>query len=98
LRLAALVWGIMTLAVCVRCAVQPHRQSVYPVWKLAGHDWRTGHDLYEEGVGGHPIRFGYRYAPLMAGVFTLCDWVPERVGNVVFRLLNGGVFLAAVGW
>ena len=98
MRTALGLYLLLTLATCARSALQPHRGSVFPVWKLAGHDWLTSHDLYDDKQGGDPIRFGYRYSPLVAGLFTTCDLVPERLGNVVWRIFNIAAFLAALGW
>jgi hypothetical protein len=98
IRLAVFVWFVMTLAVCLRSAYHGERQSVYPVWRGAGHDWRSGHDLYDDGPTRDLVRFGYRYSPLVAGLFTGFDFVPDWLGNILCRLLNGIVFLAAVAW
>jgi hypothetical protein len=95
-RTAVLVWVLMTVVLCTRSALMPHKQSVYPIWKTAGHDWLTGHDLYEECGDRH--RVGFRYGPLVAGAFTVCDLLPERLGNVLWRLLGLGAFLFAVTW
>lgn len=97
-RLAAVIWLIMVVAVCARSAVSGSRQTVYPVWQGAGHDWRTGHDLYGDKPGGDPIRFGYRYSPLVAALFTGFDLMPAPLGNVLVRLLNAAVFLGAAWW
>jgi hypothetical protein len=97
-RLALAVWLVMTLAVCARSAARPHHQTVYPVWKGAGHDWRTGHDLYDDRPSADATRFGFRYSPLVAAGFTLCDLVPERAGNVLWRVVNAIAFLAALAW
>ncbi len=98
LRAAASVWLVLTLAVCARSAVQGERQSVYPTWQTAGRDWLAGRDLYEEGAGADPFRFGFRYSPLAAALLTPCGLMPLRAGNVVFRLVNAAAFLAAVAW
>jgi hypothetical protein len=93
LRTAVLAWVLMTLAVCARSAVMGHKQSVYQIWHLAGKDWLTGQDIYDET---HPIRFGYRYSPLVAAMFTACDLVPAPAGNAIWRLINAAGFLTAV--
>ena len=98
MRTALCLYLLLAVATCTRSALQPHRSSVYPIWKAAGHDWLTSHDLYDEKPGGDPIRFGYRYSPLVAGLFTACELVPESLGNVVWRLINVAAFLAALGW
>jgi hypothetical protein len=96
-RAAIVVWAVMTVAVCARSVVQGHRQSVFPVWQLAGHDWRTGHDIYDHPKG-HLVRSGYRYSPLCAALFVPFDLIPTPVGDVACRLLNAAAFLAAVAW
>jgi hypothetical protein len=94
LRTAVVVWVLITLAVCARSAVMGHKQSVYQIWHGAGRDWLTRHDLYDET--SDPIRFGYRYSPLVAALFTSCELVPDPVGNVIWRLINAASFLTAV--
>ena len=95
LRAAVIVWTLMTLALCARSAITPHKQNVFPMWKVAGSDWLTSHDLYE---AAHPIRYGYRYAPTIATAYIIWGVVPERVGNVLWRLINAATFLAAFSW
>ena len=53
---AVCLYLVLAAGTCTRSALRPHRSSVYPVWKLAGHDWLTGHDLYDERPGTDPIR------------------------------------------
>lgn len=96
-RAAVVVWAVMTVAVCVRSVIQGHRQSLLPVWRLAGHDWLTSHDLYDHPKG-HPIRSGYRYSPLCAALFVPFDLMPRAAADVACRLLNAAAFLAAVAW
>jgi Glycosyltransferase family 87 len=98
IRTAVCLYLVLVVATCTRSALRPHRQSLFPVWKLAGHDWLTSHDLYADKPGGDPIRLSYRYSPLVAGLFTVCDLVPEALGNVVWRVINIAAFLAALGW
>ena len=98
IRGAVCLYLLMFAATAARSVLQPHRGSVYPIWKLAGHDWRTGHDLYDETVGGDATRFGYRYSPLVAGLFTVCDLMPDGVGNVGWRFLNLVSFVTALAW
>lgn len=98
MKAAVCLYVILIVGFCTRAALQPHRSNVYPIWQMAGHDWLTGHDLYGEQAGENPIRSGYRYSPLIAGCFTACELVPERLGNVAWRLLNIAAFLAALGW
>jgi hypothetical protein len=95
---AVFVWCAMTVGVCARSAIQGTKGSLFPTWSGAGRDWRAGHDLYEEDNRGDKNRFGYRYSPLMAALLTPWGFVPLGLGNVLWRLFNAGVFLAAVGW
>ena len=98
MRAAVCVYALLLAGTCVRSALRPERQNVFPIWRLAGHDWVTGHDLYDGAPGGDPVRAGYRYGPLVAGLFTACDLAPEALGNVVWRVLNLAAFLAALAW
>lgn len=98
MRGALCLYLLLFVAVGTRTVLQPHRGSLYPVWKLAGRDWLTGHDLYGDSLGGGASRSEYRYSPLVAGLFTACNLLPDGVGNVGWRFINLVSFLAALGW
>jgi hypothetical protein len=72
-------------------------QSVYPVYHLAGQNWRAGNSLYvlpEDTAGKH----WYRYSPAVAALMAPLSLFPERVGSVLWRLLIVAVYLGGCAW
>jgi hypothetical protein len=95
-RLAVGVWLLVLLAVCVRSAVQPRKRSLYPTWSGVGADWLAGRDSYRKQL--LPGQEGYRYCPPVTAMLVPLYWSPERIGNVLWRLLNAGVLLGGLAW
>ena len=88
---AVIVWYVALLAVLIRAAVAPHRQTVYPVMRAAAQNWMAGADLYPDvGV--------FRYSPPVAAAFVGLAVFPDRVAGVLWRLINAGVLLGAMAW
>src|SRR5262245_53982143 len=95
-RAAALVWVAVLVAVCARAAWQPHKRNLYPTWAAAAADWRAGADLYR--TTWEPPLDQFRYSPAVAALLAPWAALPERAGNVLWRLLNAGAFLGAFAW
>jgi hypothetical protein len=93
---ALVVWVLLCLLTCARSAAQPDRNSLYPVWQEAGHDWLTAHDLYETRVPC--LRAEFRYSPLFAAGFVVCEVLPPWLGNVLLRAINAAALVVAFGW
>lgn len=91
---AVFAWGILLLVVCVRGLLQDiHLHSVYDDYLEAGKHWRAAsNDLYG------PLALHFRYSPLFAAFFALFTFLPDRIGSVLWRLINAGVFLAGLCW
>jgi Glycosyltransferase family 87 len=87
-----LLWAGVFLLIVARVAVSSHRNSVYPIFAQAGQNWLAGASLCE--TGDEP----YRYSPLVAVCFVPFSLLPDAPGAVLWRLLNGGVFLMALAW
>ena len=87
-------WTVVLLVVTIRAALYPHIHSVYPIFALAGQHWMDGADLY--GMTDPKLDV-FRYSPLVAAVAPLAI-IPERFGNVAWRLLNVVVLLGASAW
>jgi hypothetical protein len=92
------LWAGVLLVVCVRAAVWPRVHSLYLTYATAGADWVAGADLYYRDRPAELRLDQYRYSPLVAVLLTPFHLLPERAGGVLWRLLNGGVFLAGVAW
>jgi hypothetical protein len=70
----------------------PKANSVYPIFVTAARHWLAGEDLYQ------PVAELYRYSPFVATLMIPFSLLPETAGGVLWRLLNAGVFLGALGW
>lgn len=87
-------WGVALIAVCGRTLVWPHTHSVYPIFIGAARRWRAGVSLYAPVSGLDQ----FRYSPVVAALLTPLSLLPDRLGGVLWRLLNAGVLLGAVAW
>jgi hypothetical protein len=85
-------WFFVILVIDGRLLFGPLKQSVYPTFARAGLDWRDGQELYEHKTAV------FRYSPLVAALLAPFSLLPERMGELAWRLLNGGVFLGALLW
>jgi hypothetical protein len=90
-RGAVLVWTLVVLAVCVRAVVHPYKRTLFTTWEQAGADWQEGRDLYRRSWNADQDQF--RYSPLTAVLFVPFQYVPIRLGGVLWRLLNAGALL-----
>jgi hypothetical protein len=98
-RLAVVVWATIVVFLGVRCFVQPYHRTLYPTWSTAGADWLAGSDqLYRRTGQQDGLLDTFRYTPFVAA--TLAPWslMPERIGGVLWRLFNAGVFLGGAWW
>jgi hypothetical protein len=87
------VWVLLAVLMCVRTALWPTRNSVYPIFSDAGHGWLAGTDLYDQHFWELQID-EFRYSPLVATMFVPLGLLPDALGGVLWRLLNMGVFFA----
>jgi hypothetical protein len=79
----------------VRTYLQPQRNTVYPIFANAAREWNAGVDIYDQRRA-RPDLDKYRYAPLVAACFSPLAGLPDQLGNVVWRIINGSVYLAGV--
>jgi hypothetical protein len=94
-RFMLAVWIVLGLLMCLRTAVWPKRNSVYPIFSDAGHGWLAGTDLYDLHFWQLQID-EYRYSPIVAAAFVPLGLLPDNVGGVVWRLVNMAVFIGGV--
>lgn len=87
------LWVALCVALVVYAVLKPHRQTVYPVYRVANADWFASNNLYVLRTEG-PDQ--YRYSPTFAVAFTPLAALPERAGNALWKLLNALVFLAGL--
>jgi hypothetical protein len=95
-RLAIAAWLIALTAIGIRCAVQPHKRTLYTTWARAGADWVHGAPLYRTEWDEDQDQF--RYSPLAAVLLVPFHYLPVRLGGVVWRLLNAAVLLGGLAW
>jgi hypothetical protein len=90
------IWLLVTVIVCVRGAVQPGMHSLYPTYARAGREWLTRGIVYHAHWA--PPYDQYRYSPVVTVLLVPFHLLPDVLGSVLWRLLNGGVFLAGFAW
>jgi hypothetical protein len=89
--IVVVIWTLIIGVIAVRTFLKPGSHSVYPVFLKAARNWLDGTDMY-----GNLDLDSYRYSPLLAILMAPFTLVPESIGNVVWRLINACVYLAAV--
>jgi hypothetical protein len=93
-RGAITVWTALLLFFCVRALLWPRAHSVYPIFSTAARNWMAGTDLYK-ATGEFDI---YRYSPLVTVLLVPLASLPVWLGGVLWRILDVGVYLAALTW
>jgi hypothetical protein len=89
-KLAVLLWSIVFIVIAVRVIVAPQSMSVYPIFANAARNWWQGADLYRA--------IAYRYSPFVTIVLTPFALLPDGLGGLLWRVLNGVVFFGAFAW
>jgi hypothetical protein len=86
------LWLAVILGVTIRGIAAPHQNSVFLVFRDAGHAWLAGQPLYSH-VGK------YLYSPLAAAWFAPFALIPDWAASALWHLATGlAYFLAAVCW
>jgi hypothetical protein len=96
-RLAFVTWTGILLFVCVRGALWPLTHTLYPTYAYAGGNWVAGTDAYYDAPPA-PHLDQYRYSPLVTALLVPFHLLPDGAGSVLWRLLNGAVFLGGFAW
>lgn len=102
---AALVWGLLCVAVCARVYLNPTHGTVFHDYGDAGRAWVQGGDVYQvdrdvsQGDGRliAPMS-GFRYGPLIVVLLVPFSVLPPEFGGVLWRLAGVGSFLGAFAW
>lgn len=98
---AALIWGVLCLALLVRSYLAPTRQTVWHDYGAAGRAWIAGTDAYNLDHGDDiviPPMSGYRYAPVVSVLLAPFGVLSDEYGNVLWRLFSVCCFVAAFAW
>jgi len=92
---AVIVWAAILLACCGRAFLAPNTKSVYPIFAGAARQWLAGADLYGQLAPGLDR---FRYSPVVAALLVPFSLLPDSLGAALWRLVNAGIYLAALGW
>jgi hypothetical protein len=86
MRLAVLLWIILSVAVCVKTIAQPTHRTVYPVFALGSQHWWQDAPLHAEYKDAAGVDI-YRYSPAFAIAFTPFALLPDWLGGLFWNLL-----------
>jgi glycosyl transferase family 87 len=89
--LVTALWVTALVIVCFRVALSYPQHDVFVTYVDAGRKWIESQPLYS-------TTRGFVYSPLIAACFAPFSWLPERLGAVLWRLLNAAAFCWAVAW
>jgi hypothetical protein len=95
-RLAATLWAVAVVVVCVRSAAGGRVNSVYQIFAEAGRDWAAGRDPYEFHAG--EASGPYRYSPPVSAGLVPFGLLPDEVGGVAWRLGCAALMLGGLVW
>ncbi len=88
---AIILWSITVLVISIRICLAPQRNTVFTTFETGGVHWLHGTDLYDNFRG-------FVYSPLAAAFFAPFTLLPDAAANILWRLLNVGIYLGAVAW
>lgn len=88
LKLAIILWAILTVILTVKGALQPNKRSVYFCFTAGARDFWSCVESYG--------RDGYYYGPTFALAFSPFAHLPDPVGATLWNWLNVAVFLYAI--
>src|SRR5439155_13494455 len=91
-RITLTVWVGVLVFILVRAYFQPRRNSVYPIFGNAGREWTGGVDLYDRTIDRADLDT-FRYLPIIGAWFAPFGALPDNLGGVLWRVVNGAVFL-----
>lgn len=88
LRLAIILWIILTVILTVKGIMQPTRRSVYGCFAAGARDFWSSQEHYG--------RDGYYYGPTFALAFSPFAHLPDPMGATLWNWFNVAVFLYAL--
>ncbi len=93
-RLAFFFWVALLVGSCGRCLFgrTDRDTGLFALYAQAGRHWLAGADLYAAKDGWEQ----YPYGPPAAVCLVPYSVLPPRLGNVLWRLTLGGVYLLAL--
>jgi hypothetical protein len=66
-----------------------YRGTSFDTYDLAGSNWLHGENIYSQWMG-------FVYSPVIAAFFASFAWLPASLANILWRILNAGLFLSGV--
>ena len=91
LRRAAALWLVLVVVLGVKSATNPKRHSVFPLFVAGARHWWASQSLYAAYPDVIDVFEVFRYSPTCALAFTPLAALPDRIGAVVWNVLNLGV-------
>jgi hypothetical protein len=85
------LWSMVLLIICFRVARFYPQHDVFVDYFGAGRKWIAAQALY-------PTTRGFVYSPLIAACFAPFAFLPERLGSILWRVLNAAIFFWAIFW
>jgi hypothetical protein len=88
-RIGGIVWTGVLLVLILRPLLVSHRGTSFDTYHLAGSNWLHGENIYSQWMG-------FVYSPVIAAFFAPFAWLPAWLANILWRILNAGLFLGGV--
>jgi hypothetical protein len=88
-RVVVWVWILIVAGICLR-SLLTHANTTYQYYRVGGSDWLHSHELYQV-LGGT-----CRYSPLIHALLVPLPLLPDRLGELGWRLVNLSVYLAGL--
>ena len=88
-RIAGVVWTGVLLVLILRPLLVSYRGTSFDTYHLAGSNWLHGENIYSQWMG-------FVYSPVIAAFFASFAWLPASLANILWRILNAGLFLGGV--
>jgi hypothetical protein len=89
-RNAWIAWALLIVGVCALVTASGNRRTVTPAYRGAAQSWFAGEDLYDD------TGRGFLYLPQSAILFSPLAYLPFPVAEVLWRVINIGVFVWGV--
>ena len=92
-RWHVVVWVAILAIIGARALLTKRADGVYPIFSTAGRNWSAGATAYSPPSADLDI---YRYSPPISAFFEPWGMLPDRVGGVLWRGMNAGIFLVGL--
>jgi glycosyl transferase family 87 len=93
-----LLWACTIFGIIVRLLIlSPTSRTLFPVFRQAGIQWTAGVNLYPEQQTNSNVAL-YRYSPTVAVLFVAYSPLPQKAGDVCWRLLNALMLVCGLLW